>query len=243
MKFIRRLGLQFCIFALATLVFTTVAYGAVYGATVSRSYDGITFTSRTSCASFGNSIKGTVTTAASTSRPAGYLGADCWVVRNDGFVAGTATRYSQSATSSFSTNATASGSSGRSYQTTGTSYVYLTSTGNYMSIRANPSPFLSINSLSSQNQSAVQDGITIDGQRYGSLQSYLYEGDNLDLIAAVGINGMEGYIRVEDFLAIPRPSNPEDAVSSFASEREVQIPVYDIDGNVIDSYCVVVGGI
>lgn len=112
-----------------------------------------------------------------------------------------------------------------------------------MSIRANPSPFLSINSLSSQNQSAVQDGITIDGQRYGSLQSYLYEGDNLDLIAAVGINGMEGYIRVEDFLAIPRPSNPEDAVSSFASEREVQIPVYDIDGNVIDSYCVVVGGI
>lgn len=57
-----------------------------------------------------------------------------------------------------------------------------------------------------------------------------------ELIAAVGDNGIEGYVRNND-LQGPQPSSPEEAVELSGQERV--IPLYAADGvTVVDHYTI-----
>lgn len=66
--------------------------------------------------------------------------------------------------------------------------------------------------------------VNSNGETYGSgLLAQTY-GEFPDLISAEGTNGNHGYIRQDDLL------------SFVSAEDEVNIPVYDLDGNVIDTF-------
>lgn len=60
-----------------------------------------------------------------------------------------------------------------------------------------------------------------------------------DYIAAIGINGVRGYVRADELYTIP--SSPKDAALMMQQDRENKIiPLYDINGNVIDGFVVTV---
>ena len=61
-------------------------------------------------------------------------------------------------------------------------------------------------------------------------------GIQLDLILAIGVSGVEGYIRASDDW-IPLPSSEEEIVEWMSTRRVKTIPVYAVDGiTVIDSF-------
>lgn len=58
-----------------------------------------------------------------------------------------------------------------------------------------------------------------------------------DLIAAVGIDGTEGYVRSEDIS--PTPSTPQKAVAiASLAKTDRCIPLYNLDGEVIGEFIV-----
>ena len=67
-----------------------------------------------------------------------------------------------------------------------------------------------------------------------------------DLVAALGVNGTEGYVKAEDFL--PSANTPEEAAEYRETVLEMArngqegwlVPMYDLEGNVVDQYQIVI---
>lgn len=76
--------------------------------------------------------------------------------------------------------------------------------------------------------------VTENGETYGSGVLADVYGEFPDLIEAIGVNGVEGYVRFEDFIYLPE--TPEEAIAYSQSNENKYIPVYDLDGNVIDTF-------
>lgn len=76
------------------------------------------------------------------------------------------------------------------------------------------------------------------GETYGSISGVAYFSDYPDLIAVAGNDGVEGYIRKEDWIEPEQPSCPEEAVRMM-EEREknpkpdIIIDVYEVDGRTV----------
>ena len=91
------------------------------------------------------------------------------------------------------------------------------------------------------SQSTVE-GIQVNssGETFGSMLFVTNYEDRPDLIAAVGVDGVEGYIRKSDFDG-EMPSSPEEAVKLMHSPEYLYtarvVPLYDSEGkNVIGEF-------
>lgn len=95
----------------------------------------------------------------------------------------------------------------------------------------------SANSLSQLDNLQDEYSVNEDGETYGSGMMYSECGEFPDLISAEGVNGKIGYVRSEDLA--PTFSTPEEAVAYTGAARNGRyIPVYDLDGNCVDSFYV-----
>lgn len=75
-----------------------------------------------------------------------------------------------------------------------------------------------------------------NGETYGNLLTAISIGYEPDLIEAIGINGVEGYVKSAD-LNLPMPSSPSEAVQATKNATSRTINLYDKDGKtVIDSF-------
>lgn len=217
------------------------------GAAAVASYDGYTYTGRSSVSVLHSSVKSTCTITASSARPSGYLGANVKCVGSDGRILSQNTQYSSGLTSSFHVNATGKGSVGTSYHTRSVVYIYSPSSGNYHSFRPNNSPEQTVTNtglrFSPQSVPPVEEGITGSGLTYGSIDNCSQNGPiQYDLVAVVGISGEFGYVYSSD-LEPPIPSSPQEANEVYGSVHVELIPVYDLEGNEIDMFAVQYGGI
>lgn len=84
-------------------------------------------------------------------------------------------------------------------------------------------------------------GVNENGETFGNCLEVIYVDDEPDLMAAVGDNGIKGYVRKTE-LDGEKPANPEEAVR-MQEEREkngnppMVINVYESDGvTVIDTF-------
>lgn len=76
-----------------------------------------------------------------------------------------------------------------------------------------------------------------NGETYGSELLNEVVGASPELIAAVGVDGVRGYIRMED--RIPDLSTPEKLAAHEAQmTQDREIPLYDVNGNVIGTYLI-----
>lgn len=78
----------------------------------------------------------------------------------------------------------------------------------------------------------IQDkkySINRNGETYGNLLTAIYVGYESDLIEAIGINGVEGYVKSTD-LNLPLPSSPSEAVKATKNATSRTINLYDKDG-------------
>lgn len=75
------------------------------------------------------------------------------------------------------------------------------------------------------------------GETYGSLMYSDIIGYEPDLITAVGDNGLSGYVRSNELnIKVKNPKEAMEYMKNLADSRT--IPLYDIDGNIIDSFTV-----
>lgn len=73
-----------------------------------------------------------------------------------------------------------------------------------------------------------------DGQSFGSLSDAQIDEDAPDLIAAIGTNGIAGYIRSVDFLPATLPKSPKEALAMQGKAPNTRVfTLYDKDGKTI----------
>lgn len=70
------------------------------------------------------------------------------------------------------------------------------------------------------------------GLTYGSSADTLIYGKEPDLIKAYGIDGTLGYVKKED-LHTPMPKTPEEALKLIKEAKDIEIPLYDINGETV----------
>ena len=88
--------------------------------------------------------------------------------------------------------------------------------------------------------------VTTAGESYGSYLLTNLVGEMPNLVAALGVNGTEGYVKAEDFL--PSANTPEEAAEYRETVLEMArngqegwlVPMYDLEGNVVDQYQIVI---
>lgn len=164
--------------------------------------------------------------------PAGYMGAQARLYTSSGTL-----KYSSSMVYNDSPVINVYAYSAR---TTSSGYFYAQSkvsfyNGNgYTSYIANRSPNASVASAYDAN---VGYGVNANNETYGSGLLSETLGIEPDLIAAVGRDGTEGYVRSEDIS--PTPSNPKEAVAmAELAKTDRCIPLYNLDGEVIGEFVV-----
>lgn len=156
--------------------------------------------------------------------PSGYMGSHVNLYNNSDRVVSTSDwYYNNGSMVGFSRMANYTTTSG-SYYTKSTNHLYTRATGKYVPFSAIPSPKVS----------AAKRNIDIPKEELEERQQ-LYE--NKNMIAAVGLNNVEGYIKIDDLYG-EIPNNPEDAIrlqnkrsKSFSQYR--LIPLYKNDSKTI----------
>lgn len=86
-------------------------------------------------------------------------------------------------------------------------------------------------------QTMATYGVNDKGETYGSSMFSERNGGNPDLISAVGNNGLSGYVR-DDELNLPVNTPKEAKIFQENMPTTRTIPLYDLEGNVIDSFTV-----
>lgn len=77
-----------------------------------------------------------------------------------------------------------------------------------------------------------------NGETYGSVLDAPLVGVEPDLIAAVGVDGTEGYVRSTELNGGPQPKSPEEAVAYMKALESApysvcRIPLYAADGKTV----------
>lgn len=81
--------------------------------------------------------------------------------------------------------------------------------------------------------------VTASGETYGSELLANQVGEIPDLISAIGINGVSGYVRADEFYPNLKTAADVDAYVAAMEQNTAgyrEIPVYDLNGNVIDRF-------
>lgn len=77
------------------------------------------------------------------------------------------------------------------------------------------------------------------GDTYGKLPFDGQVTETPDLVAVVGVNGVEGYVAASEFGLDTAPSSPEKALQEQAKSVDREVPVYAEDGTtVIDTFVI-----
>ena len=80
---------------------------------------------------------------------------------------------------------------------------------------------------------------TVDGKTYGPLTLADIVGKNPDLVPVRGINGYNGFVEIADYDPFYFCKTTEEFIEcwkKYEQEKNRTIPVYDLNGNVIDEY-------
>lgn len=220
-------------------LFSTPAFATdTTGAYITKTYDGVSYQAHTSTGVFFGVVTGGTYANASSTRPAGYIGASTLDFNGSGSIVTSRVQYSQKSTSSIGVIAAGDVGSGNRFFTEGTVHVYRPS-GSYSSFSVPASPYATISV-----DGLAPSGVTADGLTYGSKLDCINasEEDQYDLYSVVGLNGQNGYILNDDYIAATVASCPNDALTAFSIEHDEILPVYNLNGEVIDSFVVHCGG-
>lgn len=186
---------------------------------------GITFTNFTTITTSGKYASGSTTIVANKNVAANQIGAHCNLYNAaTGKVVKTADwKYNSSSTSSLKNTTPQINQAGK-YFTRGTTRAW---DGNaYYTTSAYESPKLTAKSMNLEiSEKELEE------------RQYLYE--NKNMIAAVGINDIDGYVSIDDLMGETPKSNEEVKVlmASRKNRSFRTIPLYDTDGEtIIGSY-------
>ena len=215
---------------------------------VSKTVNGVTFKGRTMVQTANVLGKVSALTIVETSAkvPGGYIGAHTALYKEGSgtAVSSSSWAYNSSSTNYFQRTAqTTSAKKGTNYRTHGTMKCYNKSTGNYVGVTLNKSPYVTY-SLDEENiddeyLSYKTMNLTIsEDEKQERVEMYEEKG----MIAAEGLNGKEGYISLEEMGVYENPETPEEALklqeenlNKYGDYKD--IPVYDEDGvSVIDTF-------
>lgn len=204
-----------------------------------------TFTSEVWTRGSGSSatVEAVARVAAETNVPTGYMGANARLYNSSGsLVKSSGTTYNTSSISAFYVYSQRTSTWGQYYaQNTGSFY-----NGNgYTTYTGYKSPIQIISSSSSKSagtaraekvledlMSKAEYDVNENGETYGSAISANTIGVEPDLIAAVGTNGVNGYIKAEELT--PEVSTVEEALALMGENGSVRtISLYDVDGTTI----------
>ena len=180
---------------------------------------------------------------ADTNVPTGYMGANARLYNSSGsLVKSSGTTYNTSSISGFFVYSPRTSTSGQYYaQNTGSFY-----NGNgYAPYTGYKSPIQTLSSSSSKSvstagaekvledlMSRAEYDVNENGETYGSAISANTIGVEPDLIAAVGTNGVNGYIKAEELT--PEVSTIKEALVLMGENGSVRtISLYDVDGTTI----------
>ncbi len=110
--------------------------------------------------------------------------------------------------------------------------IYNTPPTTYQSYSSNSAtpPYITPELMNISNSYSINS----KGETYGSALIADTTGQYPDLIAAEGINGFRGYVRFDDIDY--SPLSIKDAIAHTSTLDGTIIPVYDIDGNIIDYF-------
>lgn len=181
--------------------------------------------------------------AAETNVPTGYMGANARLYNSSGsLVKSSGTTYNTSKISAFYVYSPRTSTLGQYYaQNTGSFY-----NGNgYTTYTGYKSPIQILSSSSSKSvstaraekfledlMSKAEYDVNENGETYGSAISANTIGVEPDLIAAVGTNGVNGYIKAKELT--PEVSTIQEALALMGENGSVRtISLYDIDGTTI----------
>lgn len=223
---------------------------AVMAATVSskwsgtiEDYYGNTYHGMTSATSTGRLIQATATTVTldGTSVPVGYAEVTAVLYRGSDIAAQTGPKYNTVvATGVTATTPQAGGSGnytgvGTSGCWNGSSYEQVTTTTPVLQIAGSRSTDAALfESLSVEDKQVY---INESGETYGTALASDLSNVEYDLVSAIGIHGIKGYIRSAD-----RPqsaSSPEEALARMQVAQDQYIPVYEADGiTIVDEFLI-----
>ena len=92
---------------------------------------------------------------------------------------------------------------------------------------------MQVSSSAPYETDAASYEVTENGETYGSALCYDKFGCYPDLIDAIGINGVNGYVLKDDLFYIPSTEAEAEAYNALTTKT---IPVYDLEGNVVDLF-------
>lgn len=190
-----------------------------------------------------STIEARSTIRANTNVPTGYMGGQARLYNSAGSLRTSSTMtYNSQAIKAFVVESPR-------LTTKGTYYAYSRAqfyNGNgYTSYNGYRSPMRTLSTMNSENELSpeiielmlqTEYEVNENGQTYGSSFSEFTIGDEPELISAVGINGIEGYVKSNDLA--PNPVSIEEALD-YADDNslDIYIPLYDVDGlTVLDQF-------
>ncbi|GEM_PF-700201 len=175
--------------------------------------------------------------------PVGYMGANARLYNLSGsLVRASGTFYNTSTVSAFYVYSTGISTSGQYYaQNTGSFY----NGSGYTNFTGYKSPNQTLSSSGTKSASTAgaekvledlisknEYDINENGETYGSALSSYTIGIEPDLIAAVGTNGVNGYVKAAELT--PEVSTIEEALALMGENGSVRtIPLYDVNGTAI----------
>lgn len=233
-------------FILIVTLCVTVAVAATVSSTWSDTItdsNGIRYHGMTSAISSGTLVRSTASTVTvdGTSVPAGYAQAAAQLYRGSALAAETDLTYNTTITTGVTATTPQAGGSGN-YKGTGTAGCW-NGDGHYNQVTIPITPILQVGSRSVDNALMLESLPEEDkiiytneaGETYGSALASALSGTEYDLVSAIGIHGVQGYIRSTD-----RPksaASPEEALARVPQDR--YIPVYEADGKtIIDEFLI-----
>ncbi len=194
----------------------------------------------------GGTIEAMAMVNADTNVPIGYMGANARLFNSAGsLIASSGTVYNTSSTSGWIVYSSAISTPGVYYaQNTGSFYNgsgYTVYTGYASPLQTFPSSGSSSFSKADKAnaEKALNEILSVseynsnrNGETYGSALSADTIGFEPDLIAAVGTNGINGYVRPEDLS--PKPSAVGEALAQVGENGSSRtIPLYTSDGTTV----------
>lgn len=224
---------------------------AVMAATVSSKWSGTieddygnAYHGMTSATSNGRLVQSTASTVTvdGTNVPAGYAEATALLYRGSDLAAQTVPKYNTVVASGVTATTPQAGGSGN-YTGVGTSGCWNGSS--YEQITIPTTPVLQVAGSRSTDTTLFESlpeedkqvYINESGETYGTALASDLSGVEYDLVSAIGIHGIEGYIRSTD-----RPqsaSSPEEALARMQVAQDQYIPIYKADGiTIVDEFLI-----
>ena len=189
---------------------------------ITKTVNGITYTFRTSAHSDLAGVYGMVKSTANKTMPAGYISGHANLYNSSGSVVQTANWYTNPSATTYYANTTPRNYKAGRYFTKGTVRLY--NGGGYNTYGANPSP-----------------EVTYGMYKFDISESELEKRqaiyDTKNMISAIGVNEVEGYVSVDDLYDTENlPSTPEETIAlqeKMAKQGQKSIPLYAEDGETV----------